>query len=141
MSLDLSAEFTRDSTAEVEGVWENIGGDAEILVAAWENPRYMQALRSIPRALRRRLEAGRVSPEEDRALMCKIVAETILLGWKNIQFEGEDLPYSKENAEKVLLKLPRFYSLVIELAQEESRFLASEKEKTVKNSKRRSGGS
>ena len=133
MPLDLTAEFTRDATAEVEGVWENIGGDAELLIAAWENPAQTKALRAIPRALRRRVEAGRLTPDEDHALMCRIVAETILLGWKNIQFKGKDIKYSREAAEKVLREVPRFYSLVLELAQEEGRFLEAELEKKVKN--------
>jgi len=141
MPLDLSEEFERDPKAEVEGVWENIGGDAELLIAAWENPEYMKALRSIPRSLRRRLEAGRITPEEDQKLMAKIMAQTVLLGWKNVTYKGKDLPYTQENAEMVLVKVPRFYSLVVELAQDEQRFLLSEKEKVGKNSKRRLDGS
>jgi hypothetical protein len=60
------------------------------------------------RKLRNRSKSEKEQAEEQEALeiMCKIMAEGVLLDWRNIERGGEPLPYSFENAVN-LLKDPR----------------------------------
>ena len=60
--------------------------------------------------------------------MQEAMAETILLGWENLSYQGELLPYSKENAMK-LLAIRSFRDDITRLSEQGSAYLLSELEK------------
>lgn len=134
MTFDLKKEYDIDLKKELEGVWETLGGDAEVLVAAWNNPKFDKAFSNQPRQIRRRMDRGKLSDEEDRKIMVVIVADTILLGWKYLTDGGKDIKYSQKNAVKMLGNYPRFYRDVVAIANDESRYLREDEDEQVKNS-------
>jgi len=75
--------------------------------------------------------------------MARVLAQTILTDWQGIVFEGEELPYSPANAEKVLAD-PRMRDFRLEVtkrAQRAERYRIKRLDDDRKNSSKRSGGS
>ena len=139
--VDLGEEFDLDGDLEVEGVWQTVTGEGKVLIAAWENPNFISAFREMPRGIRRRSRAGRLTNEEDRALMAELVAKTVLLDWVNMGDDGKPLgDYTAESGKKQLLKHPKFYDFVGECAQDEKLYLKSSREETSGNLLKPSNG-
>ena len=59
-----------------------------------------------PRVLRQRLESGQVDDNKSAGIMAKVMADTILLGWKGLKEDGEEVLYSKEECVRVLVDYP-----------------------------------
>ena len=131
--MDILKSFGTDSKKETEGVWIDIGPDCSILVAR-------AATRAYGRALTKEVEKYKVAlgTKDDVAddtsdmIMCKVMAEHILLGWKGLSYDGAPLEYSKENAAKVLA-IKDFRKVVMGHADDLANFKAQAEEATVKN--------
>ena len=134
MTYDLSKEYNTDSKKEEEGVWEPMGGDCKVLVAAWNNPKFDEALAAQPRQIRRRIDRGKLSDADDREIMVVVVADTILLGWKNLLDDGKEIKYTKALAAKMLAKHPKFYRDIVAIANDESRYQKDDVAENLKNS-------
>ena len=129
--FDLSKEFAVNTSAEEEGIWEDLGKGAGLLVASIRNKRFRAMFEALPELVQKR--ASRNTADEDRELMSPIMAKTLLLYWRGIADEGKELSYSVENASAYLLKYPRFYELVSKISQNDDRFLPKNLEKNLKN--------
>ena len=114
--MDIAKRFRTDEQAEVEGIWQNIGGGARLRLARLNNPRYRKLYQRLTRDYRAQLEMGLMPDEVHDPILCQCLAETVLLEWENIQFDGEELPYSKDNALHTLTQLKEFRDLVLRLA-------------------------
>ena len=129
--FDLSKEFAINISAEEEGIWEDLGGGAGLLIASIRNKKFREVFQALPETLRKR--ASRNTADQDRELMSPIMAKTLLLDWRGIADEGKEIPYSVENASAYLLKYPRFYELVSQLSQDDTRYLPANLEENLKN--------
>lgn len=78
-------------------------GDIEVKVRGSNTPAFRlaqaKAQRAIPREARR--EAGLVDPEAVDVALGRALAE-ILIDWRNVSDAGEAIPFSAENAVKLL---------------------------------------
>jgi len=97
--MDLLQDFGTSPEKENEGIWIDVGADTRIRVARWNNAKY------------RRLFAERMQPfntgrkptdEQSEEILVYCIARAILLDWENVSLDGEELPYTHENAERVL---------------------------------------
>lgn len=101
--MDVFASYATDEVAEVEGRWFPLDKKTKVLVARTGNPNYLKAIRQ--RMKDAQIDTEDQSDENEKLvsdLVVETMAETILLGWKGLSMKGEDLPYSKANAIKVL---------------------------------------
>lgn len=101
--MDVFASYATDEVAEVEGRWFPLDKKTKVLVARTGNPNYLKAIRQ--RMKDAQVDTEDQSDENEKLvsdLVVETMAETILLGWKSLTMKGEDLPYSKANAIKVL---------------------------------------
>lgn len=130
--MDIFAAFATDVTKENEGVWVEVG-DSEFLIARSGNQEYSKKIsREFERhrkLLERKDDAADALSEK---IMVDVLSETILLGWKNVQFKGEELPYNAANA-KMLLGIKDFRSQVIKLADDFNSYKVDQEESEVKN--------
>lgn len=126
---DVFARHATDARVEVEGRWVNLTKDARVLVARSGNEKFSAKLKSLIKKNFIRLDD---ESKENLALieqvMQEAMAETILLGWENLSYQGELLPYSKENAMK-LLAIRSFRDDITRLSEQGSAYLLSELEK------------
>ncbi len=100
--LDIFNTFATDENAELKGSWQKIG-QGDFLIARANNRNYIKALQSKFAANQAALDAGDEAAEKlSDSIMVDLIAETILLGWGEVTYQGALLPYSLENAKKVL---------------------------------------
>ena len=105
--------FATNEKAEVEGVWENIGDGASILVARAGNVRYSNLIREKMAGYKTSIQRQNMSDDESNRILCDTMAETILLGWKGLQDDNAvDVVYSTKKASEYLFKYKEFKDLV-----------------------------
>lgn len=127
------ASLRTDKVLEQEGVWCTMGTKGcELLIARLSNPRYKAYARSSSRAQKLAMSLGSPDLEEATILATEAAAHTILLDWKKIYLDKKLLPYSHENALKMMTEYPDFYDLVMTFSQDRERFKG---EKDVADSK------
>lgn len=107
MALDLFKRYATDEKKEIEGVRFSIGPDEEdyLLIARMGNDRFTEAFSRLNDEYRERLDSSdpKVVRQASDEVMCRTMAESILVGWgANMMYDGQPLPYSVENAGKVL---------------------------------------
>jgi hypothetical protein len=114
--MDVFSTYATDLTAEVEGRWFPIGKGAKVLVARTGNKRYADLFRKKIEIHREDLDGG--TPESEalaEEMMVEILAQTILLGWEGLSYQGEAVAYSQEMA-KTLLRVKDFRARITKLA-------------------------
>jgi hypothetical protein len=74
-----------------------------------------------------RIDAGgKLTEEENKRLNVRFFAEVVITGWQGLEdADGKPVPYSKENAKKLLEALPRFFALVVRMASNEEAFTSA----------------
>jgi hypothetical protein len=98
------------------------------LVAHTGNPHYIKALRQ-------RMKDNQIDPEDNSdeneklvtSLVVETMAETILLGWKGLEYKGKALEYSKENA-VTLLEVKDFRKRIGNIADSAESFRLKDEE-------------
>jgi hypothetical protein len=135
--LDIFDEFATDEKKENEGVAVDLGGGASLLIARRDNVNYLRIVQEEADTFA--VSSQGLSAEDyekaDKAILTKILAGTILLGWKNLSYKGKPLPYNVKNA-VMLLGHKDFRRLVMEHASDIANYKAKLEDKDEKNSQR-----
>ena len=130
------SEFATNKTAEVEGVWQEVGLGAELKIARAGNPKYTEYLRQLAKPYRARLRRRDIPEDIAEAITIKALAKHVLLDWKGIEDEhGELIPYSVEKAENLLKEYPDFRELVAVLSDDMTLFQIESDEEVVEEVK------
>ena len=130
---DLAKNYATDKTAEQEGVWEPLADGIEIKVARIGNPNYQRIYEREIKPYRAQVDRGLMADEKFTEIIIKVLAEAVLLDWKNIEYEGKKLPYNRDNAIRILTELPDFRADVLFLANQQASYRAAEIEEAEKN--------
>ena len=123
--LELGQVYKMDEAKEIEGTWEPLEEDAEVLVARVGNPKWRKAMKSQPRSVRRQLDEGTLPDKKFDAILAKIMSRTILLDWKNLAIGGEAIEYTSE---EVFNEFPEFRNRIFEIANDAQIFRQEELE-------------
>ena len=113
--------FKTDLEKERFGTWVNGPEGLQLLVARSGNSRFLAEMRTLGKGKLTAAKIGAMSEEEALDIYVKAMSRTILLGWKNLQDESGDVPYSVEKAEEYL-KIRDFRELVEEVSKDAERF-------------------
>lgn len=54
--------------------------------------------------------------EVNQKVLHEVLVDLIILGWRNLKEDGEDIPYSKENAKRLLIDYPGLDSDIMDLS-------------------------
>ena len=130
---DIRKIFGTNKVAEIEGTWNDIGDGIKLLVARIGNPEYQKEFQKISKPHRRALRQGRLNDEVAERLLTKVMAKNILLDWKGLEEDGVELPYSYENAVRILTDYKDLRDYVSDIANEMDSFKAEEDEEGEKN--------
>lgn len=142
--MDLSKVRT-DKALESDGVWVPIRYGAEVKVARLGNPRG-EAWRARLSAEDRRLLDNRTTLRgmEQRIadLTRDMLAETVLLDWRNIYDGGEPIPFSVETAKLILSdpELEFFVEDVLTASRKRENFFQEEVREAGNSSRKSSAG-
>lgn len=135
--MDLFKRYATNEKLEVEGVRHQIGPDDEdyILVARMGNDRFTEVFARINTELSPQVESedAEVSKHATTQVMVRTMAESILVGWgKTMTYQDKPLPYSVENAAKVLAHKD-FREMVFGLSRNAEHYLLSKQAEVAKN--------
>ena len=126
--MDIFATYATDEVAEAEGRWFPLSKTAKVLVARTGNANYIKALRQ--RMKDNQIDSEDNSEENEKlvtSLIVETMAETILLGWKGLEYKGKAMEYSKANA-VTLLEVKDFRKRIGDIADKAESFLLKEED-------------
>lgn len=131
--MDIKKEFGTDKTLENEGVWQDIGDGARVLVARINNKAYSDELKRLSVPHKIAIRNDRLSDEVWLQILIEVTAKTLLLGWSGIEYDGKPLPYSTDNSMKILTEFKDFRDSISGLATSMELFKQNEKAAAIKN--------
>ena len=125
--MELS-KFKSDIEKVENGTWIDLGDGLHICVARTGNKKSVAMFNKLTKPYRQMIERGTMPDDKYREINVKIVAETILLGWRGLSDKGVEVPYSPEKAAEILSDpaYAGFLKLVQDLAAEEEVFRVEE---------------
>jgi len=133
---DVKKLFGTDSKKEQEGVVHEMGDGLKIKIARIGNPNYQKRFQVLSKPHRRALRRGTLSDEVAEKLLVKCLAETIVLDWEGLEEQGKPIPYSTENAIRILTDYPELRNYVNDIANELEGYQAEEDEEATENLKK-----
>lgn len=145
--VNLWDEYETNPDAEVNGVWiTDFRPGIDIKLAKLGNKEHTKFVENLRKPYAKLIRCGGTIPEEKAdEIGIKSLAKTILLDWKGVtDKEGNDLPYSVENAEMLLTKMPLVKERITVLAFDKDNILFNAKaleEEGKKSSNASSGNS
>lgn len=134
-SFDIFSEYATDPVKELEGAWSPLreGKKPEILTARLGNRNYARRLAELielhQEVLQEKDAKGKPTKAADElsdAIMAQVLAETILLGWRNMNYKGQ--AYSVDAATQALTHAD-FRRVVMERSQKFENFKVAVEEK------------
>ena len=134
IKTNLDKIFHTDEVAEKEGFeLEVFDGDVVIKImlarAGGANKKFAARLEARMKPYKRKAEAGQLEESISEDILVRTIAETLILGWVGISDEdGEEVPYTTDNAVELLKALPNLRDLIFEEAQRISNFQQIERE-------------
>jgi hypothetical protein len=128
--MSLFAQFETDKQKEKEGVLITYAPNADetvpgfrILRRGASNQRYTKSLEVESGPFRRLLDLGVLEQSKQERILRRVFCSSVLIGWEHIQDEaGNEIPFSFDNAMKLLERLPDLYYDLAEQAGKVSSF-------------------
>lgn len=141
--MDLN-QYKTSVDAENDGQWVDldITTGAAVLVARIGSKRYSTMLQRRLKPYRRSIRNNSIDDSVSERIIGEVMAETILLDWKNLALNGKAVPYSAEQAKELLTdpQFKDFREVIFELANDAESFRQEEMADAEKNSPRSSPG-
>lgn len=130
MKFDIN-EFRTDEDKKASGVWVDFGGGASFKLASLEHAEFVEAFRKETKPY---TDLGREVPEADQEeIMLRLTARHIVLDWKGVYDGDDELPYSYDNALKLLTEIKWVRDRILLEARKVANFRAEQREKTEGN--------
>lgn len=128
--MSLYTQFTTDQTLEKEGILLEYGTTAEgkpirirIARAGGSNVQYMRRMDVLVKPYRRQIQTETIDPKQVEKLIRQVYAETVVLGWENVQDrDGKVIAFSVDAALKLFEDLPDLFLDIQEQAQRAALF-------------------
>lgn len=131
--MDFKKEFGTNKALEEAGVWVDIGDGAQLKIARAGSKKALKYSREVAKPYMAQITYGKLPDDVAERLAIEVLAECILLDWKTISYDGKPLPYSKENALKLMTESEDFRDMVSRIANERKTFQQQIEEAIIKN--------
>lgn len=134
-------QFKTDPELEKAGLWLEYGPNSKkqeqrirIARAGGANTQFQKRMEALTKPYRRQIQTEIIGNDVVQRLMRQAYAETVVLGWENIEGpNGEDIPFSVENCVQLFTDLPDLFTDVQEQAQKAVLFRAEVREADAGN--------
>lgn len=132
--FDIHKLFATNATKEIHGVEHEIAPSVFVTVARFNNKKFQSRLTELYADNKFLIESKtEEGDEKSQEIHTQAMAEKILVGWKgDIGIKGEVLPYSVENAVK-LLSIPDFKDKIFALSNQTANYRLEADKETAKN--------
>lgn len=111
MKTNLDQMFKTDSNLELEGVVFRINDAISFRVRAFtgSNPRIKAAQAAHFKPYARQMELGTLDQKKTDELAMKTFIDVCLVSWEGIEFDGQPVECTKENALELFKRLPKMF--------------------------------
>ena len=125
--MSLYEAYETDPKLEKEGVHIEVGttkkgevATIRVRRAGGANQMFSKVFEQKSKPYRRLLEIpGAIDPAIQEKLMREVYADSIVVGWENIEDrQGNPIPFSKENVIKLFAELPELFKRVVRESQD-----------------------
>jgi hypothetical protein len=117
-----------DNSLVESGVWADFGG-SQFLIAGYNNPKFQRTLTRLQAPHRRKIEKGTLDPVESKGILCRAIAEGILMDWKNVKKkDGTVVSYNVELGAQALANNEDLRDFIQEFSLDLSNFKAEDEE-------------
>lgn len=124
-------DFRLDDDAVQNGVWVDFGGNAAFKIAPFDNPSFEDAFRKANKPYN---DLGKKPNEDEQEeIMCRTMAQFIVLDWRGVYDGDDEWPFSRDNAYRLLTELPRIRNKIMTEAQKLENFKVKAREDTEGN--------
>lgn len=140
--MNLYSQFETDTSLEREGLWLEYGTNSQkqpieikIARAGGSNETYLKKLEFRLKPHKRLIQndASEMRPIIEKVVR-EVYAETVILDWRGVEDRtGNPMPFSKENALKLLTDLPDLYADILEQSTKAALFRKELREADAKN--------
>ncbi len=139
--MSLYKQFETDVSVEQKGVLLEYGNNSKgqpirirIARAGGSNTAYLKLLEARCKPYRRVIQNESIERPMLEGILRGVYAETVVIGWENVEDrEGNELPFSKENALKLFNDLPDLYADIVEQSTKTALFRKDLQEADAKN--------
>tara|TARA_R110002020_G_scaffold41325_6_gene122006 strand:+ start:9386 stop:9790 length:405 start_codon:yes stop_codon:yes gene_type:complete len=121
---------------EAKGIWVDYEMGIQFKIAKMGNPKFQAKVRQLSAPHIKQIRDDKLPPEKMEEIQMSAVAETILLGWKNIDDDdGKAIRYSAKRAKEILsdIELRDIYDFVLVEANNQSNYEIEVGEDSAKN--------
>lgn len=133
--------YATNTTSEKTGVPVEVGrtenGDKIVFYVArfgGENTKALEDMAERSKPYASRIENGKLPNDISRRILAENTAATLITGWENVtDKDGNELPYSFENAVNLMIDLPELMSIIRTKASTLSIYLKQSDEEVAKN--------
>lgn len=118
------------------GVVLDYGDGVKIRIhrAGGSNQKFTNRQTVLIKPFQRQINNDTLPPEKGRELNIQLYAETVIVGWEGVtDRDGNPLPFTKENAIRVMTDLPDLFSDLVASANDRALFRKAEQEEAAGN--------
>lgn len=114
MAMDLKKQFGYNKKIARDGVWVDLqdDGSVAIKVAKIGTLDYLNTVNKFSRKYQAQARLNRMTAEQIVELNARVLSDCILLDWKGIEEDGNPIPYTRENAYRILKEYDDLRSMV-----------------------------
>lgn len=139
--MSLFKQFKTNGNLEISGVDLNYGDNdsgnpilIKVARAGGANKNFQRVLQELSRPHKRAIATDSINPDVSEAIMRKVYARTVVLGWEGVEDEqGNPIPFNVENAEQLFADLPDLFADLREQANSIAIFRADVLDNIAKN--------
>lgn len=130
--MKVIVDNTQTKDKQNEGVWTEYGG-SKFLVGHINNLKFQRILSRLQAPHRQKISKGTIDPAEARKITCKAMSQGLIHDWQDVtNTKNEDVPFSVETCEVMLLNNDDVREYLMEFSQDLANF---KEEQTVEEGK------
>jgi hypothetical protein len=134
MASKLYSRFSTDQNKEEAGVWVDFGDGVRIRIRRLNSRRSQEVRNELNRPHADTIRRGPLPSDVAEELMLRQIARGIISDWEGVDLgDGVSVPYTGENAYKLLKDLPEIRDHILQVSSEADNFRAKVDEDTEKN--------
>lgn len=118
---NLDDQFRTDENLEENGIWFHTSETTGFLCRRFGGKNSQKVKAASAKYFKpyvKQIEIGALSDDVQRELTIKCFVEASLVDWKGVKVNGQEIPFSQENALGLLKALPALFDSLIKFASE-----------------------
>ena len=132
--MDIRKLFGVNKAKESEGAWVPIGGGIEVKVkrAGQANKEFAAEQMKMLKPFSKQIAMNTMDMDILRQINAKLFAKHIIVDWRGVSIDGEEIPFTKEKFLEFAIEMPDFFADVFAAATELQNFQDAEDDELEK---------